>query len=494
MFGPFRSAARHEAAAKLAALDKSQAVIEFAPDGTILDANPNFLAAMGYALDEVRGKHHGMFVDPAHRHSEDYRQFWAKLAAGEYQATQFKRIAKGGKEVWIEASYNPVFGRGGKPFKVVKYATDITAQKTLFADLQGQIEAIDESQAVIEFALDGTILGANENFLATMGYALDEVRGKHHGMFVEPAHRHGEDYRQFWAKLARGEHQAGQFKRIAKGDKEIWISASYTPILDPNGKPFKVVGYATDITGQVSLLADLKALIDRNFGEIDRAIERSAEQAKLAAATVHETTGSVQVMAASAEEMAASVREIAGMMARSNAATASAHARTSEADAAIRRLAETSASMNGIIALIRGIAGQINLLALNATIEAARAGEAGKGFAVVASEVKDLAHQAANATNQIAQEVEQLQAVSGQVVGALGGIGESIGSVREYVASTAAAVEQQSIVTEELSNRMQTTATTVGAINDNMGEISSTVRQVAQAVDDTKAAAKVLVR
>ena len=488
------SPGRREANAKLTALDKSQAVIEFTPDGTILGANENFLGAMGYTLEEVRGKHHGMFVEPAYRDSDEYRQFWASLARGEYQAAQFKRIARGGREIWIEASYNPVVGRKGKTLKVIKYATDITTQKMQFIDLKGQIEAIGKSMAVIEFNLDGTILNANHNFLNAMGYSLDEVRGKHHGMFVEPSYRRSEEYREFWARLGRGEHQAAQFKRIVKGGKEIWIEASYTPILDLNGKPFKIVKYASDITAQVALLADLKSLLDRNFGEIDGAIGRSAEQAKLAGTTVHETTGNVQVMAASAEEMAASVREIANMMTRSNTATASAHARTSEADAAIRRLAETSASMSGIIALIRDIAGQINLLSLNATIESARAGEAGKGFAVVAGEVKNLARQAANATNQIAQEVEQLQAVSNQVVDALGGISQSIETVREYVSSTTVAIEQQSSVTEELSSRMQTTALSISAINDNMGEISSTVRQVAQAVDDTKTAARVLVK
>ena len=361
-------------------------------------------------------------------------------------------------------------------------------------EMAAKLSALDRSQAVIEFAPDGTVLGANRNFLAAMGYGLDEVRGRHHGMFVDPAQRRGEEYGRFWADLARGEYRAGQFKRVAKGGREVWIEASYNPILDPDGKPFKVVKYAADVTAQVSLLSELKSLIDRNFGEIDGAIERSAEQARLAARTVHETTGNVQVMAASAEELAASVREIATMMSRSNAATASAHAQTCEADAAIRRLAETSASMGGIIALIRDIAGRINLLSLNATIESARAGEAGKGFAVVAGEVKNLARQAATATNQIAREVERLQAVSGQVVDALGGVGQSIEAVREYVCATATAVEQQSTVTQELSDRMQSTAATVGAINGNMGEISSTVRQVARAVEGTKTAAAVLVR
>ena len=176
-------------AAILAALDRSQAIIEFKPDGTILTANANFLSAMGYALDEIKGKHHSMFVDPAYRDSAEYREFWQKLARGEFQSAQYKRLGKGGKEVWIEASYNPVLGRNGKPYKVVKFATDGSAAKTVYADLHGKVEAISRSQAVIEFNMDGTIITANQNFLSVMGYALDEIKGRHHSMFAEPGIR-----------------------------------------------------------------------------------------------------------------------------------------------------------------------------------------------------------------------------------------------------------------------------------------------------------------
>jgi methyl-accepting chemotaxis protein len=494
MFGLSSSAAAYEAIAKLAAIDKSQAVIEFGLDGTILTANANFLNTMGYSLAEVQGKHHGMFVEAADRDSADYRLFWAKLNRGEYQAARFKRIGKGGKEVWLEASYNPILGRDRKPFKVVKFAIDVTQKQTEHADLRGQVDAIHKSQAVIEFSLDGTILTANNNFLNVMGYTLAEVQGKHHGMFVEAAYRNGADYRQFWEKLNRGEYQAAQFKRIGKGGKEVWIEASYNPILDLNGKPFKVVKFATDITKQIGMLADFKMLIDKNFGEIESAIQRSSGQAAQAAGAVNATTGNMQSMAASAEELAASVREIAAMMARSKAATDTAHSQTTVADSATQRLTVTSESMSNIIELIRNIAGQINLLALNATIESARAGDAGKGFAVVASEVKNLAQQAANATNLIAVEIEKLQTVSTDVVNALASIGKSIEQVREFVAGTASAVEQQSAVTQQMSSGMQTTFTNISAINDNMGEISTAVNQAAHALSGTKSAAQVLVR
>jgi methyl-accepting chemotaxis protein len=244
---------------EIAAINKSQATIEFKMDGTIVTANDNFLKTMGYTLDEVKGKNHSMFVDEAYRNSGEYREFWAKLNRGEYQAAEFKRIGKGGKEVWIQASYNPIMDPNGKPFKVVKYATDVTEQKLANADYQGQIAAIGKSQATIEFKMDGTIVTANDNFLKTMGYSLDEVKGKNHSMFVDDAYRQSGEYREFWAKLNRGEYQAAEYKRIGKGGKEVWIQASYNPILDINGKPVKVVKYATDITPQKVALAAMQA-------------------------------------------------------------------------------------------------------------------------------------------------------------------------------------------------------------------------------------------
>ena len=241
-------------AGQAAAIRKSQAVIEFAMDGTILDANDNFLKALGYRLEEIRGRHHSMFVDEAYRQSSEYREFWAALNRGEYQAAEYKRIGKGGREVWIQASYNPILDPAGKPFKVVKFATDMTEQKLRNADYVGQIAAISKSQAVIEFKMDGTVLTANGNFLKVLGYRLEEIEGRHHGMFVDEAYRQSSEYREFWAALNRGEYQAAEYKRIGKSGKEVWIQASYDPIMDLNGKPFKVVKYATDITPQKQAL------------------------------------------------------------------------------------------------------------------------------------------------------------------------------------------------------------------------------------------------
>jgi methyl-accepting chemotaxis protein len=207
------------------------------------------------------GQHHSIFVDAAERQTPAYRAFWEKLGRGDYDSGQYKRIGKDGREVWIQASYNPVLDQNGKPFRVVKYATDITAQKMATANYEGQIAAIHKAQAVIEFSLDGRILEANENFLKTLGYTADEVRGQHHAMFVDPAERQGHAYRAFWEKLGRGEYDTGRYRRQTKSGREIWIQASYNPILDLNGVPFKVVKYATDVTEQVRSEQALQAAV-----------------------------------------------------------------------------------------------------------------------------------------------------------------------------------------------------------------------------------------
>jgi methyl-accepting chemotaxis protein len=239
--------------AQLAAINASMAMIEFDLDGTVLTANENFLHALGYTLGEIQGKHHSMFVDEAYRNSDAYRAFWVKLKRGEFDAGEYKRIGKGGREVWIQASYNPVRDRDGNLMKVVKYAQDITERSVQMADYAGQVAAISRSNAVIEFDLDGTIRHANENFLAVLGYALHEVAGKHHSMFVEEGYRASAEYTEFWAKLRRGEFHSGEYKRIGKGGKVVYISASYNPIRDRDGRLVKVVKYATDASAAVRM-------------------------------------------------------------------------------------------------------------------------------------------------------------------------------------------------------------------------------------------------
>lgn len=490
----FKSRERIELQDKLSAIDHAQAMIEFDMNGTILDANANFLAVMGYELQEIKGQKHAMFVDPTYRNSDEYVQFWERLRRGEAQVAQFKRIGKGGKEVWIEASYNPLRKADGTPYKVVKFAIDVTAQKQTYAELYGQVQAINKSQAVISFHLDGTVIDANGNFLSALGYGLEEIRGKHHSMFVEPAYVASREYKEFWERLRAGEYQAGQYKRIGKGGREVWIEASYNPILDPNGKPFKVIKYATEITAQVKLLQNLKVLIDHNFTEIDGAIAQTSGQAASASHSAGETSTNVQMVASAAEELAASAAEISESMAKSRSASDEAFQQTLGADNATQRLTNATQAMGGIVGLIQNIAGQINLLALNATIESARAGDAGKGFAVVANEVKNLANQAARATEQISTEIDAVQKVSVDVVETLSGIRASIETVRDFVTATASAVDEQSAVTRDMSANMQNASDAVRCISENVAEITAASLQAQHAVAKTKEAAQVLSR
>ncbi len=367
-----------------------------------------------------------------------------------------------------------------------RIGTVVEWQDSHVMDGASQLEAIKASMAVIEFDLDGTIRDANENFLGAMGYRLDEIRGNHHRMFVDPDYGNSGEYRQFWDDLRKGISQTGQFKRFAKGGREIWIQASYNPVKDLNGRVFKVVKYASDVTEQV--LARTKSehvrnVIMENIAEIEEAISNASTQSGNAAKSSVETSSTVQSIAAGAEEMNSSVEEIAQSMATSKVSVDEAYEQTMSADRATQLLTNAAQSMGGIVELIQAIASQINLLALNATIESARAGDAGKGFAVVANEVKNLAMQTTTATEQISKEIDNMQTISEDVVKALGVIKDSIESVRKNVTGVASAVSEQSAVTQEMSSNMQSAAGAVTQVSTNLGEI-------ARSTDDAKTSAR----
>ena len=257
---------------KVTAIGRAQAVIEFDLDGKILDANQNFLNTMGYTLAEVQGQHHRMFVEEQEARGAAYRNFWQGLARGEFESGEYKRLAKGGREVWLQATYNPIFDLDGRPFKVVKYAVDVSEAKLESAEYIGKVTAIGRSQATVEFDLEGRILAANQNFLDVVGYSLDEVRGQHHRMFMDPETARSGEYARFWDRLGKGEFESGEYKRIAKGGREVWLLASYNPILDMDGRPFKVIKYATEVTegklrnaeyeGKVAAISRAQAVVE----------------------------------------------------------------------------------------------------------------------------------------------------------------------------------------------------------------------------------------
>ena len=443
------------ARATLDAISRSQAVIEFTPDGEIITANSNFLAVMGYGLEEIVGRHHRLFVEGIEADSPAYKAFWESLKRGEFQTAEYKRLGKGGKEIWIQASYNPVCDSEGRPIRIVKFATDITQKKLEAADSAGQMAALGKSQAVIEFSPTGDILTANENFCAALGYRLDEIQGRHHRIFVAADEAASDHYRDFWAALARGEFQTAEYKRIGKTGNEVWIQASYNPIFDLNGQVFKVVKYATDITARkfavsrlgqaLSSLADgdLRTRIVTPFtGELEEvriALNHTIERFGDIVAKLRVTSGALRTatgeilsgannlaerttrQAATIEETSAAMEQLASTVIENSrrADTANSKARAvsqiaedsggvmNQANAAMARILASSNKISNIIGLIDDIAFQTNLLALNASVEAARAGDAGKGFAVVAVEVRRLAQSAASASSDVKALIEQ---------------------------------------------------------------------------------------
>jgi len=650
------------------AIGKSQAVISFNMDGTIIDANDNFLKVLGYKLEEVKGKHHSMFVESKYKESVEYSNFWDLLRRGEYQQAEYKRIAKSGNTVWIQASYNPIKDEKGKPYKVVKFASDTTAQKAIAdeavklkfaldtvsagvmmadsnldimytnpavvsmlsayekdiqkdlpafnsaklmgvnidsfhknpahqrgmlekltgtfkgaikiggrnfdlvanpvysankerlgttvewrditealiqkvkdADSAGQIEAIGKSQAVISFNMDGTIIEANQNFLSTLGYTLDEIKGKHHSMFVEPAYKTSADYHQFWENLNRGQYQAGEYSRLGRNGKEVWIQASYNPINGPDGKPFKVVKYATDTTLMVTtrlenekgmkesvqvlkdmaagdLTNNMKEEYHGTFGDIKKALNATIDQLKSTVANIKSSAQSVngaaseisagskdlserteqqastlEETAASMEEMTGAVRQNTENASNANELAAKAKEVAGKGGNIVRQVVEamsgiedSSKKISDIIGVIDDIAFQTNLLALNAAVEAARAGDAGKGFAVVASEVRSLAGRSAAASKDIKalinSSVEQVASGSKLVNEAgttLTHIEKSVDEVASLVSEISAASGQQSTGIEE--------------INSAVAQMDEMTQQNAALVEESTAAAQSLV-
>ncbi len=475
---------------RLAVIDRTQAVIEFTPDGVVLGANQNFSQTMGYGVDEIVGRHHRMFVEPSEAASAEYAHFWAGLARGQHVAGDYLRVDKAGRAIWLRASYNPITDRHGTTVKVVKYATEITEEKLQQEDLTGQMAAIHRAQAVIEFTPEGIVLGANDNFRQTMGYSPEEIVGKHHRMFVNPVEAGSADYAQFWPELARGRYVAGDFQRIDKAGRSVWLRASYNPITDRNGRTVKVVKYATDISEErkeqdnmqrlvaaASLVmasvadGDLTQRIEGDYAghlrqlqdatnntiqtlnelvaqirgtaatmsnsavEVAQANQDLSRRTEAQASSLEETASSMEEMTATVQQNADNARTASQLAVGAREQAESGGQVVDRAVEAVRAISDSSKKIADIIGVIDEIAFQTNLLALNAAVEAARAGDQGRGFAVVASEVRNLAQRSAGAAKEIKALIQdslgKVEDGSNLVNQSGVGLAEIVGSVKK---------------------------------------------------------------
>ncbi|MBS0152035.1 MAG: PAS domain S-box protein [Nitrospira sp.] len=527
------------------AVSRAQAVIEFNMDGTIIRANHNFLQAIGYSSDEIIGRHHRMFCDPIYANSAEYAAFWAKLNRGEPEIATFCRFAKEGNEIWIQASYNPISDAEGKPVKVVKFAIDVTEQRNKSAEFEGRINAIGKAQATIEFQLDGTVVGANENFLRCVGYRLEEVQGKHHRMFCDSSYASSPEYSAFWKKIASGENDTGIYRRLGKGGKEVWIQASYTPIFNANGKPYKVVKYVTDITMQKmaevekqaaqkvmeQLVTEAQMVLGRlaandltqamngtypeDLEKIKDSINAVVHNLVETITTVREaveavTTGAEQITkrnedlsqrtskqasaleetSALMEEMTTTVKRNADNAKQANHLAVAAQdtadkggAVTKKAVGAMGEINKSSKKIADIITIIDEIAFQSNLLALNAAVEAARAGEHGRGFAVVAAEVRSLAQRSATA----AKEIKGLINESIRRVDDGSDLVNQSGKTLEEIVT---AVKRVTDIIAEISAASQEQASGIDQVNKAIVSMDETTQQNAALVEETTSAAQ----
>ncbi|MFK7892321.1 MAG: PAS domain S-box protein [Granulosicoccus sp.] len=525
----------------MSALEGSHAIIEFAPDGTIVTANPNFLSATGYTLKDIQGKNHRMLMPAEELKSPAYAKFWSQLRKGQHFSQPCCRVRKSGQKIWLQASYCPVLDASGKVVKIMKLATDITEEYAQQAFHEGQVTAIHRAQAVIEFDMTGNVVTANSNFLQTMGYNLEEIRGQHHSLFVNSEEAGSAEYQQFWQTLRNGDYISELCRRKKKNGDIVWLQATYNPILDPNGVPTKVVKFAMDITEQKTAEAQLKKLIGEASsvmegvakGDLTQRMEGNySSDLMMLAHSINQTTselrsviGKVNANAQTLKvatdqltqmysesrvsahkftdntlEIASAAKQISGNVSQvteflndmttsvdqvtSNSTEAAAVANKAVSLAAnakinVNQLSDSSRDIGAVIKVINSIADQTNLLALNATIEAARAGEAGKGFAVVANEVKELAKETAKATEEVSVQISAIQHDSQIAVKAINDIGSTIESINQSQTIIATNVESQISVTRDINHVFQ-------HVSDGSNNIETTISEAAIAASENQ--------
>jgi len=593
------------------AIDRAQAVIELDLDGCILKANDNFLQTTGYTQEEILSKHHSIFCSEENASSFEYKQMWEKLRRGEYVTGEFKRKAKNGRDIFVIATYNPIIGKDGKPYKIIAFATDITQTKVELqaridimnltsivseGDLKGDIlnvndkycevsqysreeligqphnitrhedmdksvfkemwstigrgkifrgvvknkakdgtpyyvdaciapimgrngkpikyigvryditelsleresmkgilRAIDSSFIYQEFDPSEGFLKANKNFEETLGYDESDLKEKKDKSFYSKDVLQSGLYDRIWSDLRAGKSYSGLIEKIKKDGTSVWLQAVYAPVTDEMGRVQKIIMIATDVTMQknmmvsieetASALASASAQLTATASQMLSTAEKTSSESKIASDSAEDVALGVQAVAANIEEMIASIKEISRSTSESSQMAKMTLEKAHESNATILKLGASSQEIGDVIKVISSIAQQTNLLALNATIEAARAGEAGRGFAVVANEVKELAKQTAKATDDITYKISAIQNDTKGAVEAISGISQAVEKLNGISGIIAAAVEEQTATTNEISR-------VVAQAKVGVENIAGTVKGVSEAATESHASSE----